>query len=419
VYSQPITAAGIVSGSFTSTEPDQLSFAIVATASTPTSILIDDFYAYTVAPNPEDNVTLFNSDVLAYTDYDPFGMLIPNRHDETGNYRYGFQGQEQDDEVKGEGNSLNYTFRMHDPRVGRFFAVDPLTAKYPFYSPYQFSGNRVIDMIELEGLEATVTKQHNVYFVKLENATVDLVIRKSNQTISEALKANNKPDRNDYSFNLNFYKLNDKSFSSKYNYKYNSNGPQPTNSFTAEGMVIEDAKRIAGTSSEKTFYFAKVSGIWRAGEGNPPSDATIAIGGGVPVYVNGTKYGVGNIAKSNAPAGIPKKGNPNNVPLKYFKQRNYDAYEDLNDPDTGKTVLGYNSTDKSWMVVSQQDGTDGLTLDAIRDILMSQGYNNIIAFDGSNSSTLINNNTTLVKPAEYKDNAIPVGATITVPNKKK
>jgi hypothetical protein len=42
---------------------------------------------------------------------------------------------------------------MHDPRVGRFFAPDPLEKKYPFYSPYQFSGNRVIDMVELEGLE--------------------------------------------------------------------------------------------------------------------------------------------------------------------------------------------------------------------------------------------------------------------------
>lgn len=68
-------------------------------------------------------------------------------------YRYGFQGQEKDDEIKGEGNSLNYTFRMHDPRVGRFFATDPLTKSYPFYSPYAFSGNRVIDMVELEGLE--------------------------------------------------------------------------------------------------------------------------------------------------------------------------------------------------------------------------------------------------------------------------
>jgi RHS repeat-associated protein len=82
--------------------------------------------------------------------------LVPNRHGaiEPNFYRYGFQGQEKDDEIKGgEGKSLNYTFRMHDPRVGRFFAPDPLEKKYPFYSPYQFSGNRVIDMVELEGLE--------------------------------------------------------------------------------------------------------------------------------------------------------------------------------------------------------------------------------------------------------------------------
>ena len=68
-------------------------------------------------------------------------------------YRYGFQGQEQDDEIKGEGNSVNYKYRMHDPRVGRFFAVDPLDHEYPFYSPYSFSGNRVLDRIEREGLE--------------------------------------------------------------------------------------------------------------------------------------------------------------------------------------------------------------------------------------------------------------------------
>jgi RHS repeat-associated protein len=344
-------------------------------------------------------------------------MLVPNpgKVVTPNDYRYGFQGQEKDDELKGKGNSLNYTFRMHDPRIGRFFAVDPLTAKYPYYSPYQFSGNRVIDMIELEGLEATVTKQHNVYFVKLENANVDVIIRKSNQTISEALKSNDKPNKNDYSFNLSLYKLNDMSYSSQYNYKYNSNGPQPTTNFTAEGLVIESGKKIAGASSPKTFYFAKVSGIWTSGEGNPPLNSTIALGGGVPVYVNGTKYGVGNIAKNNAPASIPQTGNPNNVALKYFKQRNYDAYEDLNEPDKGKTVLGYKSSDKSWMVVSQEDGADGMTLDAIRDNLISKGYNSIIAFDGSNSATLINNKTTLVSPAEYKDNAVPVGVTISVP----
>lgn len=86
-------------------------------------------------------------------DYYPFGMLLPNRHGNSSEYRYGFQGQEKDDEVKGEGNSINYKFRMHDPRVGRFFAVDPLSHRYSWNSTYAFSENRVIDGVELEGLE--------------------------------------------------------------------------------------------------------------------------------------------------------------------------------------------------------------------------------------------------------------------------
>lgn len=69
------------------------------------------------------------------------------------NYIYGFQNQERDDEIKGAGNSINYKYRMHDPRIGRFFCIDPLAAKYPYNSPYAFSENRVIDGIELEGLE--------------------------------------------------------------------------------------------------------------------------------------------------------------------------------------------------------------------------------------------------------------------------
>jgi hypothetical protein len=38
--------------------------------------------------------------------------------------------------------------------VGRFFSVDPLSAYFPWNSPYAFSENRVISAIELEGLEA-------------------------------------------------------------------------------------------------------------------------------------------------------------------------------------------------------------------------------------------------------------------------
>ena len=120
---------------------------------------VDDVYTLdnvtTSVESAENTVafTTFSPDIFSYSDYYPFGMLVPNRHRSSDNYRYGFQGQEKDDEIKGKGNSLNYEFRMHDPRIGRFFAIDPLFRKYPHNSPYAFSENRVIDATELEGLE--------------------------------------------------------------------------------------------------------------------------------------------------------------------------------------------------------------------------------------------------------------------------
>jgi RHS repeat-associated protein len=70
-----------------------------------------------------------------------------------GSYRYGFQNQEKDDEVSGAGNSLNFEYRMHNPRLGRFMATDPLEKDYPWNSPYAFSENTLINAVELEGLE--------------------------------------------------------------------------------------------------------------------------------------------------------------------------------------------------------------------------------------------------------------------------
>ncbi|UUC47428.1 thrombospondin type 3 repeat-containing protein [Flavobacterium cerinum] len=92
-------------------------------------------------------------DVIAYNDYYPFGMLVPNRHESTEDYRYGFNGKEDDDELKGEGNSYDYGFRIYDARIGKFLSVDPLTESYPWYTPYQFAGNTPIQAIDLDGLE--------------------------------------------------------------------------------------------------------------------------------------------------------------------------------------------------------------------------------------------------------------------------
>ncbi len=100
----------------------------------------------------------YEADILSAQDYYPFGMQMESRSFTSGVYRYGFQGQEKDDEIQGVGNGLNFKFRLHDSRIGKFFSIDPLTGQYPFYSPYIFSGNRVIDMVEFEGAEPKSTK---------------------------------------------------------------------------------------------------------------------------------------------------------------------------------------------------------------------------------------------------------------------
>jgi RHS repeat-associated protein len=67
--------------------------------------------------------------------------------------RYGFNGKENDNEVKGDGNQQDYGMRIYDPRLGRFLSVDPITNEYPELSPYQFASNSPILGIDLDGLE--------------------------------------------------------------------------------------------------------------------------------------------------------------------------------------------------------------------------------------------------------------------------
>ncbi len=146
-------------------------------------------------------VDYFTADVVSQSDYYPFGMLLPGRNSSEDEYRYGFQNQEMDDEIKGEGNSVNFKYRLYDPRIGRFFAVDPLDWKYVYWSPYAFSGNQVISSKEIEGLEVdmnlnygetevTVTKTGSVYVItgaELEKAL------KLNQAAQKDTQINEKP----------------------------------------------------------------------------------------------------------------------------------------------------------------------------------------------------------------------------------
>jgi hypothetical protein len=62
-------------------------------------------------------IDYYEADVVTANDYYPFGSLMPGRKFSGGNYRYGFNGKENDNEVKGEGNQQDYGMRIYDPPV--------------------------------------------------------------------------------------------------------------------------------------------------------------------------------------------------------------------------------------------------------------------------------------------------------------
>jgi len=82
---------------------------------------------YGVSMN-DSTVNYFIPEVVSANDYYPFGSLQPNRlytESGVGSYRFGFNGQEKSDEIKGPGNSYTAEFWEYDPRIGRRWNVDP------------------------------------------------------------------------------------------------------------------------------------------------------------------------------------------------------------------------------------------------------------------------------------------------------
>jgi RHS repeat-associated protein len=87
--------------------------------------------------------------VVSQTDYLAYGQAMPDRTYNSTALRYTFNGKEE--EIFAEWQ--DYGFRNYDKRQRRFTSIDPLTAKYPELTPFQFASNRPIDGIDLDGLE--------------------------------------------------------------------------------------------------------------------------------------------------------------------------------------------------------------------------------------------------------------------------
>ncbi|PCJ89992.1 MAG: hypothetical protein COA57_00120 [Flavobacteriales bacterium] len=89
--------------------------------------------------------------VDAFNNYYPFGMEQPTRIYNSPDYRYGFNGKEKDDEIKGTGKSYDFGARIYDPRLGRFASTDPWEGKYSWQTPYAYFKNRPVSQIDWNG----------------------------------------------------------------------------------------------------------------------------------------------------------------------------------------------------------------------------------------------------------------------------
>ena len=94
-------------------------------------------------------------------------------------YRYRYNGKESMGLL---GGRYDYGFRMYDAALGRFLSVDPLTKGYPWYTPYQFAGNKPIVAIDLDGLEEYIAQY------KLSNGKATMIEMLDNKKLAFDLK---------------------------------------------------------------------------------------------------------------------------------------------------------------------------------------------------------------------------------------
>ena len=73
--------------------------------------------------------------------------------DENYDYRYGFNGKEDDKDFGDKQLIQDYGFRLYNPAIARFLSVDPLAPSYPWNSVYAFAEGSPIANTDLDGLE--------------------------------------------------------------------------------------------------------------------------------------------------------------------------------------------------------------------------------------------------------------------------
>jgi RHS repeat-associated protein len=89
--------------------------------------------------------------IVSATGYYPYGAQMPGRNVSTGEYAHGYQGKEKDDELQGEGNTYYFEERIYDPRLGRWWSVDPMAQNNASKSPYMSMSGDPVNRVDKKG----------------------------------------------------------------------------------------------------------------------------------------------------------------------------------------------------------------------------------------------------------------------------
>jgi RHS repeat-associated protein len=87
-------------------------------------------------------VSYYKADLVSSMDYSPFGAPLKGRTFNGSGSRYGFNGQEKDNEISGAGNSMTAEYWQYDSRLGRRWNIDPVVK--PWESSYATFANNPI-----------------------------------------------------------------------------------------------------------------------------------------------------------------------------------------------------------------------------------------------------------------------------------
>lgn len=142
---------------------------------------------------------------ITHSGYYPGGMPLPGRQYSSDKFRYGFNGQEKDDEVYGNGNLNTAQFCEYDTRLIRRWNVDPVV-KHSWNSYNCFSSNPIFRMDSNGDHDYSLDKKGNLTLTKKTDAKDHTIIAGENKInlakefIDEAIISEDKKKNEKVSF---------------------------------------------------------------------------------------------------------------------------------------------------------------------------------------------------------------------------